>query len=484
MLAALTMLCQTSFAAPQAISSAGLRADVALLRTAFENLHPGLYRYNSKQKMDEQFGELNRRFDSDQTLPEAFLAFTAFTASIRCGHTYPNFVNQKKEVSAALFEGQTQMPFHFRWIDNRMVVTEDFTPEKQLPRGSEILSINGNPTRKILDRLMPLARADGSNDGKRRAYFELIGEGRYEAFHIYFPLLFPFTGPALKLEAKRPSDRKPTLFTVQALTSAQRQAAQAPNVAEPFEWKYLPNGNAYLRMRTWALYNSKWDWKTWLNARLDEFADRNAPALVVDLRGNEGGQDIGNEILKRIVSKDLRVASYIRLVRYRQIEAPLNPHLDTWDNSFRNWGASAEELRVPWPTAPQSRYFRLNKYDDDESGWELIHPEGKHFQGKLFVLIDAANSSATFQFAQTVQQNKLGTLIGRTTGGNQRGINGGAFFFLRLPNSGIEIDLPLIGSFPKTPQPDAGIVPDVAVKLSVGDIAAGVDPDLAAIPAR
>ena len=71
MLAALTMLCQTSFAAPQAISSEGLRADVALLRTAFENLHPGLYRYNSKQKMDEQFGELNRRFSKDQTLPEA-----------------------------------------------------------------------------------------------------------------------------------------------------------------------------------------------------------------------------------------------------------------------------------------------------------------------------------------------------------------------------------------------------------------------------
>jgi hypothetical protein len=56
----------------------------------------------------------------------------------------------------------------------------------------------------------------------------------------------------------------------------------------------------------------------------------------------------------------------------------------------------------------------------------------------------------------------LATLIGRETGGNRRGTNGGRVAFLKLPASGIEVDVPLVGYFPATPQSDRGIVPDVS----------------------
>jgi Peptidase family S41 len=91
------------------------------------------------------------------------------------------------------------------------------------------------------------------------------------------------------------------------------------------------------------------------------------------------------------------------------------------------------------------------------------------------VLTDAANSSATFSFAQRVKSTRVGKLVGEATGGNQRGINGGAFFFVRLPASGIEFDLPLIGTFPLQPAPDAGIEPDVKVDVAAVDIATGID---------
>ena len=64
------------------------------------------------------------------------------------------------------------------------------------------------------------------------------------------------------------------------------------------------------------------------------------------------------------------------------------------------------------------------------------------------MLIDAQNSSATFQFANFIQTNRPGRLIGQPTGGNRRGINGGAFFFLRLPASGLEADVPLMDVSP------------------------------------
>jgi len=99
----------------------------------------------------------------------------------------------------------------------------------------------------------------------------------------------------------------------------------------------------------------------------------------------------------------------------------------------------------------------------------------------VFVLIGPDNSSATFQFAQTMRAARLGTLVGRTTGGNLRGMNGGAFFFLRLSGCGLELDLPLIGQFPREAERDAGLEPDIGV--DIGQVLAGIDADMTALSA-
>jgi hypothetical protein len=106
-----------------AVKSADLPMDAEILRKAFEPLHPGLYRYNNKSEMDARFEALKRDLSHDQSLQEAFLAFSVFAAHVKCGHTYPNFFNQKETIAAALFHGQNRVPFYFRWLDQRMVVT-------------------------------------------------------------------------------------------------------------------------------------------------------------------------------------------------------------------------------------------------------------------------------------------------------------------------------------------------------------------------
>jgi len=91
------------------------------------------------------------------------------------------------------------------------------------------------------------------------------------------------------------------------------------------------------------------------------------------------------------------------------------------------------------------------------------------------VLVDAANGAATVSFLQRLKASGVGKLVGEATGGNRRGHNGGAFFFVRLPASGLEFDLPLIGNFPLQPAPDAPLEPDVKVEVKAADIAAGRD---------
>lgn len=157
---------------------------------------------------------------------------------------------------------------------------------------------------------------------------------------------------------------------------------------------------------------------------------------------------------------------------------PLLPYLSTWDDSFENWGISAVDLPEPWPTAPPVPYLRQVEQPTPESKMQLAK---QRYTGQVFVFTDANNSSATLAFARSIQQQRRDKLVGAPTGGNQRGINGGAFFFLALPNSHLEIDLPLIGYFPPTAQPDGGLSPDIRVATTIEAIATGRDPILRAI---
>ncbi len=459
-----------------------LLADAALLRRAYEALHPGLYRYNTPAQLGTHFADLGRALGRDQTLQEAFIAFTAFTAAIKCGHSYPNFFNQPDEVAAAILSSQPCLPFYFRWLDGRMVISRSFAPAVPgLVAGVEVASIDGVPAATVLASLLPLARADGSNDAKRVSYLEARGDSNYEAFDVYYPMLFPPRGGRVALAVVDPRSGARATLIVPTIGHAERIAPIAARErgrrSDAAQWSldFLDDGLALLRMPSWALYRSAWDWRRFLEDGFAALARRGIRDLVIDLRGNEGGLGVGDVLLSHLVTRETAPDGSRRFVRYRRVPADLDPHLDTWDNSFRDWGASAVEAA--------GGFYRLNRYDDDERG-SVVRPASPTFGGRTWVLVDASNSSATFEFALAVRKNRLGTLVGQPTGGNQRGINGGAFFFLRLPNSKIEVDVPLIGQYPEGRPPDAGVEPDLAVTPTAADLASGADAELAAVRAQ
>jgi hypothetical protein len=371
-----------------------------------------------------------------------------------------------------------------------MIVTHDLLSKPKLKRGSEILTIDGIPVQDIFDRLMTITRADGSNDAKRRAYLEVLGTGKYEAFDVFLPLFFPTIGERMELLMRETPTGVPITVVVAAQDHNQRKelagAKKTPQrgEAEPL-WRFesLDDQTSYLRMPSWALYNSKWDWQGFLERGFDDLTARRVAGLIVDLRGNEGGQsDVGNALIARFATARVRYDRYQRYTRYRTLPLPssFNAYLDTWDWSFKDWGQAAKNEK--------DGFFRMTKFDDDDRG-DVISPREPRYAGRVVILIDASNSSATFQFAQVIKENKLATLVGETTGGNQRGINGSAFFFVTLPNSKVEVDLPLVANFvgaerptglgiPFLGIPDAGIDPHVPVTPSIEDIAQGKDSGL------
>lgn len=451
-------------------NSQSWQSDIDLLRDAFETLHPGLYRYRTRQQIAQDFERLKDSWRRPIGLAEAYLSLSQFLATLRCGHSYANFFNQKKAITDQLFTPLPRLPFAFRWLGQDMVVTNNFSPDTGLQPGTRILEINGQSAAQILAQTCPYARADGGNEAKRRALLEMRAEDNWDYFDIFYGLLHR-DADAFHIRAATPLgdhlaiDLAP--FTLDQRRATMPQAkAQADWAAPDIPWTLKMQGKAaILTMPGWAVYNSKADWQGWIHARMDDLISNGTESLIIDLRGNEGGLDCGHEIIARLIDKPISARLFDRRVRYRHTPNHLIPHLDTWDRSFDHLGADA--------LAIGNGFYQLPRDGEDE-----IQPKGRRFKGRVAILTEPMNSSATFNFALLIRTHGLGQLIGGPTGGNQRGINGGAFYFLRLPASGLEVDLPLIGYFPTSPRPDGGVLPDIAIAPTAQDIAKGRDPVL------
>lgn len=442
--------------------------DIAIVRQILITLHPGLYRYASPKGIEARLAQLERQWPN-QSLDARYLSLAHFLSTIKCGHSYPNFFNQKAAVKKQLFDpdAPTRLPFAFKWIGEQMVVLEDQSGTGKLARGAIVKAVNGISTKTILGHLLPYVRADGSNDGKRRTLLSATGADEIETFDVFFGLIYGAPKGGLhRLIIRAPGTTKDLKVQLPPITLNERQAfIKQRNVGgdQPiWDWTMRDDGIAVLKMDGWAMYNSNWAWEPWLNDRLDSL--KGANGLIVDIRENEGGNDVGDVILSRLAGKDIVKPEARRLVRYAKVPAQLNPYLDTWDDSFRDWSADVERY--------DDRFYLQKGAMADP----VIPAKAPRIDVPMAVLTSAQNSSATFQFASLVKATRLGRLIGETTGGNQRGINGGAFFFARLPDSGIEFDVPLIGYFPQGPTPpDAGLAPDIGIAQTAQDIADGAD---------
>ena len=437
--------------------------DARILRSALETLHPGLYRYQSPREWAQRFERFESRFERAGRLEEKYLHLSALLAHIRCGHTYANFFNQRDEVAERLFDRPTRLPFRFRWLGRRMIVTDG--QQSGLPAGAEIIRINGVAASSILSSLLPLVRADGGNDDKRRSLLGVQGRQRIETFDVYHALRFPPDGAEARIEALLPSGehRQVRLRTVGLGERQASLAAPTDRAANPGWTLDFTGEAAVMTMNDWAMYSSRWDWRGWIASSFEEMARRQTRALILDLRANEGGNDVGDEILARLIDRPVARSRWQRRVRFRTAPESLRPYLDTWDRSFDRLGEGAADLG--------NGFYALAEEGSDR----VIAPAAPNLPARLIVLVGPENSSATFQFASLVRRARLGMLIGEPTGGNRRGINGGAYYFLRLPESGLEADIPLIGYFPPEPQPDAGIRPDLMTPTSAEDIARSYD---------
>ena len=452
------------------LKSDSLLVDIDYLEEILTSVHPGIYRYNTKEQIAAEFDRLRRQVQGRKMDEAAWMLLLAKSVNkVKCGHTYLNPWNMKKSIRNRLFGGAIYFPLGFKILDGRMVVSENLSDEQSIERGDLIVSINGLPAQQILDSMTIIAKTDGHNFNPVDSYLSLdeFGENRWEAFDLYYRLFF---GVDDTFEVVCEGVNKTTKYELKALTKKERSDRFKGNAINRWDLSFEKK-KAIMTLGTFATWNWKgFDYKEWFEESFRKIDSAGSAYLVIDLRGNSGGLgEIREELLSYLTAMEIPCRGNQKvLVRTLQADSKFKPYADTWTNWI------FEGL-----TADKYEHYNEDFYElDESSNCKSIQPKPKPFLGSVYLLGGPSNVSATFQLMQTSKLLDNVHFVGSETGGNQQGINGGEYIFFYLPYSGMEVDIPLKFFFGGDDRPDQGILPDYPVQYKLSDIRLGIDPHM------
>ena len=130
--------------------------DLGFLKESLENQHPGLYWY-SKAKFDQDFDSIVSSIRQPMTEFDFYRVVSAFNAKIGCGHT--NILHEDTYFKRY----PNRFPLDIVFIGENALVSSNFSENKTLSRGDEILSINGFKIQDIKEDMIKHITSDGYN---------------------------------------------------------------------------------------------------------------------------------------------------------------------------------------------------------------------------------------------------------------------------------------------------------------------------------
>lgn len=400
-----------------------LKEDFKCFRDTLEKFHPRLYEFTDKTHMNKLFDSLYNNINKEMTEIEFRHYLFPIIAKIHCSHTW---VGGSQSFGKVFQEYYRCPPFKLYYEGNKAFILYNFTENSELAEGSEVMSLNNVPSKKIIDNYLLRTTLEGihreaqywkMNDLQTTLYAAMPDYYKQENYSVEVKSK---TGKVSKVNVPSikwgeyqnliSEKNSPRTHTIKFIDSTKTAILTFPQFQFPIDsmyQKYIPSVFKMLQ-------------------------DKKTKNLIIDLRGNGGGPgSVAGNLLMHLLQN--------RFIYY---------------DSTTTTGNGFEEFKSFTDIAPNA------------------------FSGNLYCLMDEGCLSSSGHFLSMIKYHKRGMLIGGLcTAGYSCNGNGVPF---TMPNSKVVLYCPVAIWNTKTSgfKRAEGITPDIEIRPSLSDLINKKDPIL------
>lgn len=377
--------------------------------------------------------------------------------SLRCGHTTAipsrDFYTYYKKAKP-----QPMFPLEVFAADEGLIVRYNKSNDSSIAVGDKLLTINQEACSDISQSILGFLPGDGYHSSFKKFHLSLN-----------FPTYFLFhKGPSYAYEAG-------------VLDSLGRYSSHVfslrgtgKGISKPFQEKSV-KVVSYDAYRAWGYLNSnpKVGWlkvfafggsNAWYQKTFQEIEEKGIQFLILDLRGNSGGNLFNANTLLTYLMPDTFSFRFQRVDKKINLDGRSNMNLAMrWTMNLFKWLPSRP--RKMRPTCEKQGSMLVNRF-------RFKPVKDFHYDGKLAVLMDGGTFSASSLVAAKLRRWRKTPLLGDESGGGTKGCYAMITPSLELPKTKLRVYLPLYSIVHETEGlsgrgliPDFYLLPDLVKKV-------------------
>jgi len=333
-----------------------MRHDFGQLRNLLEKEHGCLYEYTEKEEFDRLFNERFKLLDRPMRYEEFFKIIAPLAAKVGCMHTALWMPSSYFKLDA-----ENLFPLQVRLIESHLVVTGNYREPLEVPVGSILLEINGRPAGEIIAELRTITSADAFNP-----YF--IDAQVEKRFAMFYASVFGFPEKHTVTYALPGRKSRLTVDLQPADLASVRKVVFANFSHPPLTLEFMDDRRtAVMTVKTFSYYDRVEYFRDFMDRSFRDIKDKDIANLILDLRGNDGGDP------------------FCAVILYSYLEKEPAPY-------FAEPYGKYAELAKPVPVAED------------------------RFTGRLFTLLDGRCGSTNGHFSALLKYHRIGKIVGTPSG--------------------------------------------------------------------
>lgn len=441
-------------------SVAQILKDIDYTEKYLIKFHPDPFKYISKDSLHAFVLKTKAEIDTPLTEMQMRFYIKRIVSKIGCGHTDAGA--SKKYTKAVAKLNRPILPLNTFVADsNKLYILNNLSKDTTIKPGDEILSIDNREVKDILKTIYSVSTSDGYNETYKK-------QGtRYHWFKYYYSFCYGFK-PEYIVTLKH-KDNSISNYKLAAISSLKdtlilpkKDSVHYLRKTKACRYSILKNDKPIAVIDIDGFKGRHWN--SFFRKTFKDIKKKNIDHLVIDLRDNGGGRiNAGLNFLSYIIDKKM-ILPFDR-----------KPNLMPFNPKYKMGFASRITPFLFCTVMPQwPKNGRLRHYF-------IAFPKKKNaYKGQVYVLINGKSFSMSGVASSYLKYKANATVIGEETGGNVAGSNAVISGKIILPNSGIQIFIPMYHLYHdiNVKNDGHGLMPDHYINYSKDDILNGVDIDL------